>query len=471
MHKRYIQALTAIALLLVLIIGVVQNKSFAFEKNYPAACTYFGHNPDKIKMLQKQGVTLEELRKGSTQGSNKIYINQVLYPEVLGFDLQVPAEPDLYGNEAGQTIPYSLLVCYPTVSKNSAPDYPVPDKNISIPKMHTPGSPVYISSEQKFPLILISHGLGMDPLDDRIFDLAAEGYIVAAPFHGDLRFPFPSLLNLRQIQLLSLRPLTLTATIDYLLEHSDFKNSIDPVRIGGVGISLGGTTMLALMGAEIIGPDMLDMRNTATDKRLTAAANIVPFMGQKYLFPVFGLHNQGCQDIHLPYLAYSSSADHVSDIDMVKSILKTKPGSHYLVQIEGEDHWLSDEAVDNGFKWVLAFLDAHLKGDPQAGEILVLDNSINSSVENSMVSAVPISQKYSEELFDLVEIHFPDLFQSSSQSQTLNGIVYRHYFNENLFLASYANELYIVDSMGAHDLGPVMYWWTELSRLNADTVP
>lgn len=457
------QILICVAFIVLLLTGSGHAFSFVPDKSKPVACTSLEHDPDKIREAKARGITLEELRAGGTRNSRKIYIDQVLKQHVPGFDLHVPHDLDLYGRESGSTLPYSLLVCHPTTAENTAPDYPVPGTDTVIPRMQVTELPL-LPDERKYPLVLLSHGLGMDPLNENMFELAGQGFIVAALFHGDRRFPFPTIISLRRAELLTLRPLALKHTIDYLLEHPGFKEKIDETRIGGVGISIGGTTMLTLMGAEMMGPDIFSMRSTVTDPRISAAASIVPFLGQKYIFPLFGFNAQGADNVHQPYLAYSSAADGLADIDTVSSVLDNKPGSTYLVQVENEEHWISEEATENAFEWSLLFLNAHLKGDPEAQDALAKSSSIKSPVTNSMVMSRPVSQKYTQELFELIENLLPDSFQPGQSTQVTDGIIFRYYPLIEAYLASYSNELYYLDSAGVHPLGPVMYWWSQLER-------
>lgn len=456
-----------VAVCLFFAILISASGAVAADQNlYQTGCSSLRHNPDAVKDVINRGGKLEDYRFGSKINSQELYITQLLDDEALRIDLEVPPDHDLYGAEAGNTISYTILVCYPTRAGNPHQDYPVPGTEIVIPVMQSGDTPFFISDEKPHPLILISHGLLMDPLDKRIFELAGQGYIVAALFHGDGRFPFPTVLNLRRIEQFSLRPLALSATIDYLLDHPEFGPAIDQTRIGGVGVSIGGSAMLALMGAKIIGPEFFTVRNTAIDHRLSAAAGIVPYMGRKGFWnSLFGWDNQGAANVHFPYFAVSSGADTIADIDLVESVLSAKPGAGYLVRLENEEHWISDEAVDLSFAWISAFLETHLKGNPAYLDMLHAGISLSGPVENMMVTARHISAYYSEAIFDLAEELLPDLFYPVQPTHEENSILYRYYPEERVFLATYANELYLIDDFGVYALGPVMYWWSRLKEL------
>ena len=99
-------------------------------------------------------------------------------------------------------------------------------------------------------LVLMSHGTGGGRLNhrDTAIRLAEAGYIVAAPEHAgdswrDGRYSGTS-ANWRR------RPRQLSAVLDRLLGNDEFGPRIDPARIGAVGHSAGGYSVLALIGGR-----------------------------------------------------------------------------------------------------------------------------------------------------------------------------------------------------------------------------
>ena len=111
----------------------------------------------------------------------------------------------------------------------------------------TRGAPI---SEGQYGLILLSHGTGGGRLNhrDTAIRLAETGYIVAAPEHAgdswrDERYSGTS-ENWRR------RPRQLSAVLDWLLGDAEFAPRIDPARIGAVGHSAGGYSVLALIGGR-----------------------------------------------------------------------------------------------------------------------------------------------------------------------------------------------------------------------------
>ena len=104
--------------------------------------------------------------------------------------------------------------------------------------------------EGRYGLVLLSHGTGGGRLNhrDTAIRLAESGYIVAAPEHAgdswhDGRFRGTS-ANWRR------RPRQLSAVLDRVLGDVELGPHIDPARIGAVGHSAGGYSVLALIGGR-----------------------------------------------------------------------------------------------------------------------------------------------------------------------------------------------------------------------------
>ena len=102
----------------------------------------------------------------------------------------------------------------------------------------------------RYGLIVISHGTGGGRLNhrDTAIRLAESGYVVAAPEHAgdsyrDKRYSGTS-ENWRR------RPRQLSAVLDRLLGDTDFGPHIDTRRIGAIGHSAGGYSVLALIGGR-----------------------------------------------------------------------------------------------------------------------------------------------------------------------------------------------------------------------------
>lgn len=102
----------------------------------------------------------------------------------------------------------------------------------------------------ELPLIFISHGSGGSrfSLEWLAQDLVEAGYVVAAVNHWGNTFD--NAIGLEFVKPWE-RPLDLSFSLTKLLGHKAFKAIIDERRIGALGFSFGGYTVLALAGAAV----------------------------------------------------------------------------------------------------------------------------------------------------------------------------------------------------------------------------
>jgi predicted dienelactone hydrolase len=102
----------------------------------------------------------------------------------------------------------------------------------------------------RFPLVVLSHGTGGSAQIMAWLGraLAADGYIVAGVNHPGNNALEP--YTAEGFLLWWERAHDVSATIDLLLRDEQFGRSIDRRRIGAIGFSLGGYTMLELAGAR-----------------------------------------------------------------------------------------------------------------------------------------------------------------------------------------------------------------------------
>ncbi len=112
-------------------------------------------------------------------------------------------------------------------------------------------------STGQFPLILLSHGAGLGGRAEAMSwiatPLAKEGFIVAAPTHPGNTGPERSAAETMKLWL---RPSDLSETLDTLENDTAFQPSIDPDKIGVLGLSMGGNTALSIAGARL-DPELL----------------------------------------------------------------------------------------------------------------------------------------------------------------------------------------------------------------------
>ncbi|XBS69312.1 alpha/beta fold hydrolase [Acerihabitans sp. KWT182] len=106
------------------------------------------------------------------------------------------------------------------------------------------------AADNRFPVVLISHGRGGGPLSHRelAIALARAGFIVVVPTHvGDAaRYPRAS----SQARILIDRPRQAEAALNAVLADRRFSSHVDINRIGMIGYSAGGYTALILAGAK-----------------------------------------------------------------------------------------------------------------------------------------------------------------------------------------------------------------------------
>jgi predicted dienelactone hydrolase len=111
-----------------------------------------------------------------------------------------------------------------------------------------PGAPA--SDAQLKGLILISHGTGGTELNHHTLAtrLAREGYLVAAVRHAGDNWQDRSLISSGRY--FSERPIQVSRVLDTLLASPEWGARIPTDRIGAVGHSAGGYSVLALAGAQ-----------------------------------------------------------------------------------------------------------------------------------------------------------------------------------------------------------------------------
>jgi len=298
-----------------------------------------------------------------------------------------PQDSNLYGDFAGQEVKFVVLACYPTPANNPRPDYPLnpPQTDRAVPHMQTGSdAPLFADASIRYPVVAFSHGYMGSPIssDDYMLALsvcASYGYVVIAPFHGDLRFSNLKIDNLDAAiavashldnftAMQALRPLSISAALDLVLAHPQWKDHIDETQIGGFGASMGGETMLLLGGAGLT-TSFFDIgsswKQVTRDPRIKAAVGYVPYFGQPIL-PAFGRDQHGLDGINLPFLGISGTADTTASIIETKIGMSRLTGTRRLVALSGVSHGFDDASTNDIYTWMLTFLDAEVRGNPEA---------------------------------------------------------------------------------------------------------
>ena len=140
------------------------------------------------------------------------------------------------------------------------------------------------------------------------------------------------------------------------------QGSIDAARIGGFGASIGGESLMLMAGAGLTTSAGLSWTKVMNDTRLKAAVGYVPYFGQA-LFPAFGRDQHGLDDVTLPYLAISGTADATAPIASTAQGLERLHGTRELVELVGVTHGFDVPSTNDIFTWTLTFLNAQVRGD------------------------------------------------------------------------------------------------------------
>ncbi|MFO7569007.1 MAG: hypothetical protein R6W75_04345, partial [Smithellaceae bacterium] len=353
------------------------------------------------------GEEVTDYWEGLPDGARTRYATDLLADpdNTLIATVTAPQDSTLFGSFAGQSLPFVVIVCYPTTADNPRPDYPLSPTDRFVPHMHIGSeAPLFADDAVLYPVLAYSHGYMGSPIssDDYMRALtvfASYGYVVVAPFHGDLRFSnlnldnlditaILALLNLNNFTAMqALRPLAISAALDLVLAHPQWSAHLDADKIGGFGASMGGETMLLLAGAGLT-TSYFDVgaswRRVTADTRIKAAAGYIPYFGHVIL-PAFGRDYDGLAGITLPYLGISGTLDTTAPLIEARRGMLRLAGPRRLVALSGVDHGFDDVSTNDIFTWTLTFLDAYVRGDADAIARLSTMGSVAGGGDDSLL--------------------------------------------------------------------------------------
>lgn len=316
--------------------------------------------------------------------------------------VNAPNDSNLYGSFAGQNVTFVVLACYPTTADNPYDNYLLPTGKV-VPHMQTGSDPpLFADNSTRYPVVAFSHGYSGSPLSsDYIAALsifASYGYVVIAPFHGDLRFSDLKIDNLSDViavashledftALQALRPLSISAALDLVLAHPQWQGHIDITQIGGFGASMGAETMMLLGGAGLT-TSYFDLgsswRQVTHDPRIKAAVGYVPYFGQPIL-PAFGRDQHGLDGVNLTFLGISGTADTTAPIIETEIGMSRLTGTRELVALAGVTHGFDVPSTNDILTWTLTFLDAEVRGNPATQKQLSTMASVAGGGDDSVV--------------------------------------------------------------------------------------
>ncbi len=348
---------------------------------YPVGCS----NVEQDFSRMPAGAAASDYWEGNPLADGSHYVTELLVSpaNALTYQVAVPkvSEIDVFAKQGGKQLQYAAITCYPTTAANTRADYVLPS-GVKVSKMQRGAEAPLIATnpevtDGKWPLMVMSHGLAGSPLGDDYVQvmarLAAEGYVVFAPFHADARYSrihiddvndaFYVLTKYAEIaEMEAIRPLGLKQGLDYILSKPEYANAVDQDKIVGFGASLGGMAIMLVQGAKITASWGGAERVIVRDNRYKAVVGYVPYSGQAFL-PAFGDSNGGVRSVRVPYLGIGGTADVVAPIARTSQMIEALGGSKYFVTIEGMPHGFRLQDAPEVFGWTFMFLSAHLSRD------------------------------------------------------------------------------------------------------------
>jgi predicted dienelactone hydrolase len=240
--------------------------------------------------------------------------------------------------------------------------------------------PEFLKSDRKWPLIAFSHGFGGCAVQSAFLmqHLADHGYIVVAPDHADARcgrsgstadklramregrerpevaFRFPEQWT---DQTDKDRRDDILSAIASMMEDRQYKNYIDTDRMGLIGHSLGGYTVLGMAGAW----------PSWKDKRFKAVLALSPYV-EPFLL------NRGLENIDVPVMYQTGTRDYIApSLKRAGGAYAQTRAPKYLIEFDNANHFAWTE-LDKDYQAVidataLAFFDKYLMGEE--GRILL----------------------------------------------------------------------------------------------------
>jgi predicted dienelactone hydrolase len=189
-------------------------------------------------------------------------------------------------------------------------------------------------------LIVISHGTAGSDLGHRniAVELADAGFIVAAPLHPRDNYEDNSDVGRRIV--MEGRPLQISATVDALLSIPMWRERINSKRIAAFGFSLGGYTVLAVLGAK---PDMSNIIDHCVETPADPFCDIGGNLAETTRKIIELDYQEAPQDVFDPRFCAASIADPVA-VPFSDEALASIKAQHIQIWRPGEQNVLLAEA-------------------------------------------------------------------------------------------------------------------------------
>jgi hypothetical protein len=388
---------------------------------HPVGCTNVEQDFSRVPA----GDTADMYWRGVASDGTERYVDTLLVSpaNALTRTFVAPGDADLYDRWAGTAVDYVFIACYPTTAANTRADYPLPGGGV-VPRMQRGAeAPILPAGPVAFPVIVDSHGYAGSPLSDAylaaMVSLASWGYVTVAPFHGDLRYSVLGPQDKRAgakihvpiwsefVAMQALRALSASAALDALFARPEWRDRLDPARIGAFGVSQGGETLMLLGGAELTYDAFnLDRHKQVTrDTRVRAAVGYVPYFGVQTV-PAFGTGQAGASGVLLPFLALSGTSDPIAPADVVRAALDRMAGPRGHVLLNGQGHDLDPGSGADIATWTLTFLAAWVGGDQAARARLATVDHVEGGLDDHKVLYVdPAGAPVAGVVVDTIEFH------------------------------------------------------------------
>ncbi len=316
------------------------------------------------------------------------YISEYLQSpsDSFHFSVKVPSMPLHFPVTAAQSLDYCGVVYFPTNNAQNKADYLFHPQGFKLPLMLSPGDRPAVL-EGRHPLILFSHGYQSEFMvhTTLIRILASHGFIVAAVFHGDRRVGEDDIAGRDEaspvrLERLLLRGLSLKAALD-TLETGPFGDAIDWGRVGGLGISFGGASLMLLNGAPL---NVTDYDHSLfKEDRLRCSAAQVPYMGSER-FKLWDAHSPAWAQVNTPWLAVSGTRDSLAPIAQARQSLEHIPQDSWLATLEGEEHFMSARALRAADSWILEFFKRQLLSGSEGPTGFQNGERVDSEIDNHL---------------------------------------------------------------------------------------
>ena len=139
-------------------------------------------------------------------------------------------------------------------------------------------------------------------------------------------------------------------------------------------------------GAGMTTATDLSWTRITSDPRLKAAVGYMPYFGTPFL-PAFGRDQHGLDNVTLPYLAISGTADMTAPLSMAEKGMMQLAGTRELVVLDGVEHLLDAASINDLYTWSLTFLDAQVRGDTVARQKLsTMAHVTGGANDNAVIS-------------------------------------------------------------------------------------